>query len=123
MYKTAAWGPVSQPDYLNMAIIVHSKWPPLCLLHKILSIETRLGRKRTVKYGPRTIDIDLLFYGYKILNHKDLKIPHPQIQNRRFVLLPCSEIIPGFIHPGLHMNIDKLLELCKDNLMAVKWTN
>ena len=121
IYKTAAWGPIVQPDFLNIAIMLHSQLPPLVLLKKMLGIETRLGRKRTVKYGPRTIDIDLLFYGNEIINNKILTVPHAQIENRRFVLLPCNEIIPGFRHPVSGRNIHTLLLACKDSLEVKKW--
>lgn len=121
VYQTAAWGPIVQPDYLNQAILVFSPLPPRFLLKKILSIELQLGRKRIVKYGPRTIDIDILFYGEEFIHTKDLIVPHPEIQNRKFVLLPCMELIPGLKHPVLSETVRELLHKCKDELEVRKW--
>ncbi len=120
-YSTAAWGPVQQPDFINIALMVRSELPPVMLLRKLLSIENRLGRKRTIKYGPRTIDIDILFYGNRIVHHQDLTVPHPEIPNRKFVLVPCNEIIPSFVHPVLQITISQLLLNCNDHLEVKKW--
>lgn len=121
LYRTAAWGPIPQPDFMNVAIMLHSILPPQILLKKILGIESRLGRKRTVKYGPRTIDIDMLFYGTEVIKSKKLTVPHPEIANRKFVLMPCCEIIPHFIHPILNLSIKQLLVICKDELEVTLW--
>lgn len=120
-YTSAAWGPVQQPDFINIALILQSKLPPVMLLNILLSIENRLGRKRTVKYGPRTIDIDILFYGNRIIRHKDLTVPHPEIPNRKFVLIPCNEILPTLMHPVLQTTIHDLLLDCNDPLEVKKW--
>lgn len=120
-YTTAAWGPVKQPDFINIALVLHTILPPVQLLKKLLDIEVRLGRKRTVKYGPRTIDIDILFYGGHVIRHPELQVPHPQIPARRFVLTACDEIIPGFRHPLLGLTIRELLANCKDELEVKKW--
>ncbi len=122
IYITTAWGPIPQPDFLNRAVLVNSIQPPVILLKKLLSIETRLGRKRILKFGPRSIDIDMLFYGQLVIRNKDLVLPHPQIQNRRFVLLPCNEIVPKYRHPVLGMTIHELLQDCKDQLEVNKWS-
>ena len=74
-----------------------------------------------MKYGPRTIDIDILFYGDSVIDQKGLKIPHPQIQNRRFVLTPLNEIAPNKIHPSLHKTITQLLAECPDPLAVNKF--
>ncbi len=121
IYRTAAWGPIPQPDFMNLAILMRSKLPPKFLLRRILDIETRLGRVRTVKYGPRTIDIDILFYGSQIIKTDSLTIPHPEIANRRFVLMPCNEISPNFVHPLLKKPIRQLLLECKDELEVKLW--
>lgn len=121
LYQTAAWGPIPQSDFLNAAVLLRTTFPPQLLLFKLLNIETRLGRKRTVKYGPRTLDIDVLFYGNEIINSKTLKIPHPEIANRRFVLMPCCEMIPQFKHPVLNQSMLQLLEKCKDQLEVKLW--
>jgi 2-amino-4-hydroxy-6-hydroxymethyldihydropteridine diphosphokinase len=121
LYKTAAWGPIPQPDFVNIAIVLKSNFPAQLLLNKILSIEARLGRRRIIKYGPRTIDIDVLFYGNHIINSKTLTVPHPEIANRRFVLVPCCELIPNFIHPKLKISLSELLLNCPDKLEVSLW--
>ena len=121
LYKTAAWGPIPQPDFINIAIVLKSNFPAQLLLKKILSIEAKLGRKRTIKYGPRTIDFDVLFYGNQIINSKTLTVPHPEITNRRFVLMPCCELIPNFVHPKLKMPLYQLLLICPDELEVSLW--
>ncbi len=121
MYSTKAWGPVPQPHFLNMAIGLHSMMPPEMLLRKMLDIEKTLGRKRDLKYGPRTIDIDMLFYGHQYIDRKDLKVPHPELQNRRFALIPCCDIAPAFIHPLFHKSLATLLDECTDQLEVKLW--
>jgi 2-amino-4-hydroxy-6-hydroxymethyldihydropteridine diphosphokinase len=86
----------------------------------ILSIEEKLGRKRSVKNAPRTIDIDILFYENLIIDAKDLTIPHPRISERRFVLEPLNEIAPEFVHPLLGKTIHELLLECTDELGVKK---
>ena len=90
------------------------------ILDKILSIEKSMGRIRTVKNAPRIIDIDILFYEKEIINEKDLIIPHPLIQERKFVLTPLNELSPNFIHPVFKKNIHELLRNCKDKLPVQK---
>ena len=75
---------------------------PQQLMQEILKIEQLMGRERKEKYGPRIIDIDILFFNDEIINQPGLIIPHPELQNRRFVLIPLSEIAPAFHHPFLH---------------------
>lgn len=81
---------------------------------KTSQIENDLGRSRKEKWGPRTIDIDILYYGSEIVVTKDLKIPHPEIQKRRFTLVPLTEIYPNFIHPVLNLSQLDLLKHCAD---------
>jgi 2-amino-4-hydroxy-6-hydroxymethyldihydropteridine diphosphokinase len=122
IYSTKAWGPVAQPDFLNMAVGLYTSLPPLYLLREILSLEKRYGRKREVKLGPRTIDIDMLFYGQQVIRHPALTVPHPEILNRRFALVPCCDIAPGLIHPVVQLPLSRLLEDCKDILEVKPWT-
>jgi 2-amino-4-hydroxy-6-hydroxymethyldihydropteridine diphosphokinase len=119
IYETAAWGKTVQPDFLNQALLVETELSALALMSAILDLELRMGRVRNDKYGPRTIDIDILFYDHDIINIQGLQIPHPQIQNRKFVLCPLFEIAPHFIHPILNKDIEALLEECTD-LLDVK---
>ena len=121
VYETAAWGNEDQGAFLNQVLKIETDLVPEKLLHAIFEIEKDLGRKREMKYGPRTIDIDILFYGDSVIDQKGLKIPHPQIQNRRFVLTPLNEIAPNKIHPSLHKTITQLLAECPDPLAVNKF--
>ena len=116
IYETAAWGFAGQPDFLNQVIIVNTLLSPIQCLEQILLIENRLGRIRTQKNAPRIIDIDILFYDDVVLNIPGLIIPHPEIQNRRFVLTPLNEISSSFEHPVLQKTIQSLLAACMDKL-------
>jgi len=122
LYATAAWGNTSQPDFLNQVIEVATPLDATETLKEILTIEKKMGRIRTIKNAPRTIDIDMLFFNNEIINRIDLIVPHPEIQNRRFVLTPLNEIAPQMIHPVLNKPIEQLLSLCPDQL-AVKKNN
>ena len=116
VYETAAWGITDQPDFLNMAIGIETMKTPAELLTAILNVETTLGRHRTVKWGPRIIDIDILLYGAVTMDSPDLIIPHPFMQDRRFILIPLAEIAPDVVHPKLHKTIRQLLAECPDTL-------
>jgi 2-amino-4-hydroxy-6-hydroxymethyldihydropteridine diphosphokinase len=115
VYQTAAWGKTDQPDFLNQALLLHTHLEPENLLRELLSIEIDMGRERLEKYGPRIIDIDILFYDDRIINTEFLTLPHPQLQNRRFVLEPLAEIAGDFRHPILHKTIKELLGDCPDS--------
>ncbi len=116
IYETAAWGKSDQPDFLNMVVLVATELQPLELLKTTQKIETLLGRKREIKWGPRTLDIDILFYNNLVSIIENLTIPHPFVHERRFTLLPMSEITPNYIHPVLNKTISELLEICPDRL-------
>lgn len=116
IYQTAAWGKSDQPAFLNQAIEVKSALPPLQLLKEILDIERIMGRVRTIKWSERLIDIDIIFFGNAVINSKELTVPHPQLQARRFALVPLSEIAPQFIHPIWNVTVSELLEQCPDEL-------
>ena len=120
LYATAAWGNTSQPDFLNQVIKVATNLEAAKTLEKILSIEKKMGRLRTIKNAPRIIDIDILFFNNEIINRSDLIVPHPEIQNRRFVLTPLHEIAPQMIHPVLNKTIEQLLSQCPDQLAVKK---
>ncbi len=116
LYITAAWGNTDQPDFLNQVIVVETKLAALQTMEAILLIEEKLGRIRTVKNAPRVIDIDILFFNSDIIHEKILTVPHPEIANRRFVLVPLNEVSPNFKHPVLQQNIHQLLTNCSDPL-------
>ena len=116
IYETDAWGKNDQPSFLNQALEIYTDLQPRQLLRQILKIEEQIGRVREEKYGPRIIDIDILFFNGEIHNCPMLKLPHPEIQNRRFVLVPLAEIAAEFIHPVLKKTIAELLAICPDKL-------
>jgi 2-amino-4-hydroxy-6-hydroxymethyldihydropteridine diphosphokinase len=118
IYQTAAWGLEQQDDFLNMAIEVETYIDAFEILAQIHQIETDLGRKRLQFWGARTIDIDIIFYDQQIISTQTLTIPHSRILERRFVLVPLSEIAPEFIHPVWEMPIKKMLEICEDKLVV-----
>jgi 2-amino-4-hydroxy-6-hydroxymethyldihydropteridine diphosphokinase len=120
VYSTAAWGNTNQPGFLNEVIVVQTKFDALKNLQIILSIEKNMGRIRTKKYAPRNIDIDILFFNKEIIDTKELCIPHPQIQNRNFVLVPLNQLSPNFKHPILGKTIHQLMNSCPDKLAVHK---
>ena len=123
VYQTAAWGVEDQEDFLNQVITFNNELEPEELLERILSIERRMGRERKEKWGPRLIDIDILFIGIEIIDTPALKVPHPELQNRRFTLEPLNELMPDFVHPKLGTTINILLANCPDTLPVTLYTN
>ena len=119
VYETAAWGNTAQPSFLNQVIEIATLLPAEKVLSTILEIEQKLGRIRLEKMGPRMIDIDILYFNHSIFFSTNLIIPHPQLHNRRFVLVPLAEIAPEFVHPILQKNSQQLLQAC-DDLLEVK---
>ena len=110
IYKTPPFGYENQDYFLNCAIKIETDLNHKNLLHLLQNIEIKLGRKRLIKWGPRTIDIDILFFNDEIINEPNLKIPHPYIQERAFVLIPLNDIANDFIHPVLQQDINSLLK-------------
>ncbi len=109
LYETAAWGYTDQPDFLNQVVQVETALTPLRLLNFLKRTEMELGRVENFRYGPRLIDIDILFYDDLVKNTNQLQIPHPRIPERAFVLIPMNEIAPGLKHPVLGKTIAELL--------------
>jgi 2-amino-4-hydroxy-6-hydroxymethyldihydropteridine diphosphokinase len=116
LYETAAWGNTGQPSFLNQVLRVGTRLSPGQVLAEVLGIETAMGRMRAEKWGPREIDIDILFYDTQVVNTENLTIPHPEIPNRRFVLEPLAEIAPRLVHPVLGVDMETLLERTGDTL-------
>ena len=117
IYETESWG-FTAPAFYNQATVIETNLEPQKLLIQTQHIEKLLGRENNTKsasYTSRTIDIDILFYGNRIINTENLQIPHPLIASRRFVLVPLSEIMPDFIHPVSKKTIWELLQACADN--------
>lgn len=120
LYQTAAWGKMDQPDFLNQVIIVNTNCTARQVIEHILTIEKKMGRIRTQKNAPRVIDIDILFYNKIVIHETDLIIPHPQLENRRFALVPLNELSPLFKHPVSKKTIHYLLRVCPDKLPVNK---
>jgi 2-amino-4-hydroxy-6-hydroxymethyldihydropteridine diphosphokinase len=109
IYETAPWGYEDQPDFLNQVIEVVTDLRPRPLLRYLKKVEEEMGRLKTFRNGPRLIDLDILFYGQKVIKRPDLKIPHPRLQDRAFVLVPLAELVPDLVHPVLGESIKDLL--------------
>jgi 2-amino-4-hydroxy-6-hydroxymethyldihydropteridine diphosphokinase len=118
-YETAAWGKTDQPAFLNQALILHTPLQAEELIHSTLNIEVRMGRQRQEKYSSRIIDIDILLFNQHVVDTPLLQVPHTQLANRRFALVPLHEIAPRYQHPLLHKTIGQLLKECPD-LLEVK---
>ena len=114
IFETEAWGGKSSGNYLNQVLVFNTTFLPEEILDIILEIELKMGRKREEKWGDRTMDIDILYLGNKIFNSERLTIPHPYIQDRRFVLEPLTEILPDQLHPVLNKTNKELLKICPD---------
>ncbi len=121
LYETAAWGKEDQNAFLNQAIHIQTTLSPVQLLKKVLDIEKEMGRLRKERYGPRVIDIDILLYDQQIIKQPGLQVPHPQMQNRRFALVPLAELVPDLPHPVLKETIQGLLRNCPDKLPVQLW--
>jgi len=116
IYNSEAWGITQQPQYLNQVVEVISRNDPQQVLRKLLDIEVALGRERHEKWGPRIIDLDILFFNDRVIQTPNLIVPHPGIPLRRFTLVPLCEIAPNFSHPLLDKNCQQLLNECIDPL-------
>ena len=114
LYNTEPVGFADQDWFLNAAVKIETELVPGDLRSFLRSIEERLGKKSVRKNGPRTIDLDILFYGNRTINELGLTIPHPRLHERLFVLAPLDEICPAFVHPLLHRSVRDLRSRVKD---------
>lgn len=114
LYQTAAWGPIPQNDFINQVIEVETKLSAQELMDILLEIELQQGRVRQERWGPRTLDLDIIFFGEQLISTENLEIPHPRMEDRKFVLIPMVEINPNLIHPISRKSIRQILLECKD---------
>lgn len=122
VYETEAWGIEGLPAHLNQALCLHTRLTPLELIKVIHEIEYQLGRRRAEKWGVRSIDIDIIYFNNDIVQLPELVIPHPLLQERKFVLTPLCEIAPDFVHPVL-LKTNKELELASPDKLQVSRVN
>ncbi|WP_153798856.1 2-amino-4-hydroxy-6-hydroxymethyldihydropteridine diphosphokinase [Foetidibacter luteolus] len=116
VYETAAWGLQEQPSFYNRLLVTETNLAPEKLMETLLLIEEQMGRKRSIKLGPRTIDLDVLMIDDLVINTPLLTLPHPQMHNRRFALIPFAEVAPNLVHPVFNKTIATLLTECPDTL-------
>lgn len=116
IYQTAAWGVEEQPAFLNQVLMLETEVQPQICLTTALAIENIMGRVRQKRWGPRIIDVDILYYEDKVIETQALTLPHPSISERNFVLQPLVDIAPDWVDPKLHKTVAKLLKESKDQL-------
>ncbi|MGB3780744.1 MAG: 2-amino-4-hydroxy-6-hydroxymethyldihydropteridine diphosphokinase [Tunicatimonas sp.] len=121
-YETAAWGVTEQPAFHNQVVRIKTTLGHEALLRTLQQIERQLGKVKVAHWRERLIDLDILYYGNRVVRTPWLTLPHPQLHHRRFTLVPLSELAPQFVHPMLGKTQQELLAVCTDRL-AVKWVS
>lgn len=118
IYETAAWGNEDQEAYLNQVLRLKTRLGPFVLLQQLLDIERRLGRRRdpNTRWQPRTLDLDILFYGDAVIDMPGLQVPHPAMHERLFVLRPLAELQADRRHPKSGQSVQSMLDSCQDPL-------
>lgn len=122
-YESEPWGFEADEWFLNRLIVVDTELEPEAMLHELLSIEAALGRVRHLEvdgYSSRTADLDILYFGQRIIDTPTLSVPHPRLHLRRFALLPLCEVAPNLVHPVFETTQVELLQLCPDNSIVRK---
>ncbi len=123
IFETEPWGMIEQGEFLNCVIKIKTDIPPVELIKKMKEIETTLGRNKKEMWGEREIDIDILFYDDLVYSDEEINIPHMEMHNRRFVLVPMCEIAPDFVHPAFDKKIIELLENTSDKSIVKIYKN
>ncbi|CAA9329794.1 MAG: 2-amino-4-hydroxy-6-hydroxymethyldihydropteridinepyrophosphokinase [uncultured Lysobacter sp.] len=123
LYRTRAWGKVDQPDFINAVARLETSLPPLELLGALLAIERAAGRDRSSasRWGPRTLDLDLLLYGEQVIEVPGLRVPHPHLHERAFALVPLLEIAPEVVIPGIGPGCDALARMATTEVEALTY--
>ena len=114
VYETDPVGKTDQPKFLNAALEIETALAPKELYGEVKSIEQRIGRTEGERWGPREIDIDILLYDGLVFNDEELEVPHPEMVERKFVLVPLKEIAPDLVHPINGMTVEEMASACRD---------
>ncbi|MBC6941148.1 MAG: 2-amino-4-hydroxy-6-hydroxymethyldihydropteridine diphosphokinase [Xanthomonadales bacterium] len=125
LYRSAAWGRLDQPDFINAAAVLQTTLEPATLLAQLLAIERAAGREReretaSMRWGPRVLDLDLLLYGDRVINERGLRVPHPHLHERAFALVPLAEIAPDAAFPGYGTVADALRRIDVHEVEALR---
>ncbi len=119
-YRSTPVGYSPQPHFLNAVVKLHTNLPPLKLLARLKAVEKQLGKDIKIRWGPRTIDLDILMYDNLIIDKESLQVPHPRMHTRSFVMLPLVELAPQLIHPVWEMSMRELLEQLENPTECIK---